>query len=243
MNYKLDINNIPKHIALIMDGNGRWATKRGLPRTMGHKKGAERIYDVLDTCKELNIEVVTVFAFSTENWKRSKDEIGYIFKILEEMICDNMEILNENDIQIKVIGDLERFVGEYSSFQNKIIEVIEETKNNKGVILNIALNYGSHAEIINAVKQIAIKVKNSELEIKDINERLFEEHLMTKGLPPIDLMIRTSGEERLSNFLLWQLAYSELMFTNTYWPDFNSKELKRCIYEYQQRERKFGNVK
>lgn len=240
---ELDTNNIPQHIALIMDGNGRWAKKRGLPRTAGHKVGAQRIFDVLSTCNELNIKAATVFAFSTENWKRKKDEVDYIFSLLEGMLDSNIEKLNKNNIKFRIIGSLDRFKGTYDSLRDKIIEVIEMTKNNTGVILNVALNYGSHDEILEAVKKISQKVANKDIKIEDINEELFEQHLMTNGLPPIDLMIRTSGEERLSNFLLWQLAYSELIFTKTYWPDFDEKELRKCIYQYQQRDRKFGNVK
>lgn len=239
----LNSNNMPKHIALIMDGNGRWAKKRGLPRTAGHKVGAERIFDVLEAGKELNIEAITVFAFSTENWKRSEDEIRFIFKLLEDMIDNRFDDFTKENIKVRMIGTLDRLDGIYDSLKSKIIKVIDATKDNTGLIFNIAFNYGSHDEMIRAIRNLSKDVKDNKVSIDNINESLFEDYLMTKGLPSIDLMIRTSGESRLSNFLLWQLAYSELIFTPTHWPDFNARALKECIYEYQSRDRRFGNVK
>lgn len=239
----LNSNNMPKHIALIMDGNGRWAKKRGLPRTAGHKVGAERIFDILEAGKELNIEAITVFAFSTENWKRSEEEIRYIFKLLEDMIDNRFDDFTKENIKVRMIGTLDRLDGIYDSLKSKIIKVMDATKDNTGLIFNIAFNYGSHDEMIRAIKNLTQDVKDNKVSIDSINESLFENYLMTKGLPSIDLMIRTSGESRLSNFLLWQLAYSELIFTPTHWPDFNARALKECIYEYQNRDRRFGNVK
>jgi undecaprenyl diphosphate synthase len=239
----LDYNNIPKHIAFIMDGNGRWATKRGLPRTAGHKAGLEALFSIADAAKELKIEAITVYAFSTENWKRSKEEIDYIFKLLETAFDEKYESIKRDDVRIRMIGTLDRLVGQYDSLKEKMEKVIEDTKNNKGVTLNIAFNYGGHDEIIRAVKKVASDVKENNVKVEDINENLFETYLMTHGLPKIDLMIRTSGEKRLSNFLLWQLAYSEMIFTSTYWPDFNGDELKKCIADYQKRDRRFGGVK
>ena len=211
----LDYNNIPKHVALIMDGNGRWATKRGLPRTAGHKAGAEALFTIAKAAKNLNIEAITVYAFSTENWKRSKEEIDYIFKLLETALDEKAESIKNNDIRITTIGTLDRLVGQYDSLKEKIEKVLEETKDHKGVTLNIAFNYGGQDEIIRAVKKISSDVKENKISVDEINENLFETYLMTHGLPKIDLMVRTSGEKRLSNFLLWQLAYSEMIFTKT----------------------------
>ena len=239
----LDYNNIPKHVALIMDGNGRWATKRGLPRTAGHKAGAEALFSIARAAQELNIEAITVYAFSTENWKRSKEEIDYIFKLLETSFDEKYESIKRDDIRIRMIGTLDRLVGQYDSLKAKLEQIIEDTKDNKGVTLNIAFNYGGHDEIVRAVKRISADVKNDKVMLDDINENLFESYLMTYGLPKIDLMIRTSGETRISNFLLWQLAYSEMIFTPTHWPDFDGNELRKCIAEYQNRDRRFGSVK
>ena len=240
---EIDFSNVPKHVAFIMDGNGRWANKKGLPRTMGHKAGAETLFSIVDIAKHMGIKAITVYAFSTENWKRSKDEIDYIFKLLEKTLDEKKEELKRKDIQIRIMGDLNRLIGEYDSLKSKMEEIVEYSKSNNGIILNIAFNYGGKDEIINATKKIAMDVKNNNLSVDKINEELFESYLMTNGLPKIDLMIRTSGEKRISNFLLWQLAYSEMIFTSTYWPDFDEAELSKCIIEYQKRDRRFGNVK
>ena len=241
--FDIDYNNIPKHVAFIMDGNGRWAKKKGLIRTAGHKIGAETLFSLAKDAKELGVEVVTVYAFSTENWKRNKEEINYIFKLMETVFEEKYEEIQKNNIKVRMIGTLDRLVGEYDSLKKKIEKIIEDTKNNDGITLNIAFNYGSKDEIIRAVRNISKDVKDDKIKIDEINEDLFETYLMTYGLPKIDLMIRTSGEQRLSNFLLWQLAYTEMIFTSTYWPDFNSKELKKCILEYQKRDRRYGNAK
>lgn len=234
---------MPKHIAMIMDGNGRWAKRRGLPRTAGHKVGAERIFDLVNYCVKSKIEVITVFAFSTENWKRDKKEIDYIFSLLEGSFVERLEELKKANVRVIVSGSLDRLVGEYDSLKEKIEKIIEETKDNSELTLNVAFNYGGHDEIIRATKKICEEVNNKAISINDINENLFENYLFTKGLPPVDLLIRTSGEQRISNFLLWQIAYAEFIFTDVMWPDFNENELKKCIYEYQRRDRRFGNVK
>lgn len=239
LNYDL----MPKHVALIMDGNGRWAKKRGLPRTAGHKVGAERIFDLVDAAKSLSIEAITVFAFSTENWKRDRKEIDYIFSLLEDSFVKNLDKFKKDNVKITMSGSLDRLVGTYDSLKEKIERVVEETKDNNSITLNIAFNYGGHDEIVMATKNICRDVKAGKINVDEINESLFEKYLTTSGLPSVDLMIRTSGEQRLSNFLLWQLAYSELVFTKVMWPDFDKKELIKCIYEYQKRDRRFGNIK
>lgn len=245
--YKKEIrmNNekIPLHVALIMDGNGRWAIKRGLNRSLGHKQGAQRIKEILLLAKDIGIKVVTVFAFSTENWKRSRTEIDYIFELLEKLLDDNLSEFNKKNIRIQTIGSLEKIAKEYPSLHKKILSALEITRDNSDIIFNIAINYGSHDEIITAIKNLYLDISKKRVNIGNINEEIFEEYLMTKGLPKIDLMIRTSGEKRLSNFLLWQLAYSELIFTPVYWPDFDEYEFKKCIYEYQLRDRRYGRVK
>ena len=240
--FVLDETRMPKHVACIMDGNGRWAKKRGLPRTAGHKVGVDRVLDIINACKELRIEVVTVFAFSTENWKRNEEEISYIFKLLEDMVDSRLEYFKKENVKVTMIGTLDRLIGKYDSLKEKLERVLNETRYNNGLIFNIAFNYGSHDEIVGAVRNICKDVNEKRVQISDIDESLFESYLMTKGLPDIDLMIRTSGECRLSNFLLWQLAYSELVFTKTAWPDFDGKELRKCILEYQTRNRRFGNL-
>ena len=186
---ELDYNNIPKHVAFIMDGNGRWATKRGLPRTAGHKAGLEALFSIADAAKELKIEAITVYAFSTENWKRSKEEVDYIFKLLETGFDQRYDSIKRDDVKIRMIGTLDRLVGEYDSLKAKIEKVVEDTKDNKGVTLNIAFNYGGHDEIIRAVKKVATDVKENNISIDDINEISFETYLMTYGLPKVDLMI------------------------------------------------------
>ena len=234
---------MPKHVAIIMDGNGTWAKKRGLPRTAGHKVGADRIFDIVECAKELDIKAITVFAFSTENWKRPKEEVEYIFKLLEDAFDTRFDKFKKENVKVTMSGTLDRLVGQYDSLKEKIEKVIEETKNNTGTVLNVAFNYGGQDEIVRATKKIAKDVCEGNLAIEDINDKVFTSYLSTKDLPDVDLMIRTSGQQRISNFLLWQVAYAEFIFTNTLWPDFDGSELKKCIYEYQKRDRRFGNVK
>ena len=239
----LNSKNIPKHIALIMDGNGRWAKNRGMPRTFGHKVGAERIGDILKECIELDVKAVTIYAFSIENWKRDILEIEYIFNLLIETFNKKEESIMKNNIKVNVIGNISKLDGKYEYLKNKIKEIMDNTRNNTGLILNVAFNYSSHDEIVKAIKSICSDVVNNRIILNNINEDLIENYLMTNGTPNIDLLIRTSGEKRLSNFLLWQIAYTELVFTDTYWPDFSVYEFRKCIYEYQRRDRRYGNVK
>ena len=231
---------IPQHLAIIMDGNGRWAKKRGMPRTYGHKKGSDNLKKVAILCNELNIKALSVYAFSTENWKRPKEEIDFLMKLpsqFEEIFKGEFE---KRDIRIIFSGRRDRFPSE-------VVELIErveaKTKERKGLILNICFDYGSHTEILEGVKEIASKYKNEEIELNDINIELMNKHLYTKELPPLDLLIRTSGEERISNFLLWQLAYSELYFADVHWPAFNKMALYKALDDFQKRNRRFGGLK
>ncbi len=236
----LDSNIVPNHIAIIMDGNGRWAMKKGLPRSFGHKAGVDALKDIVKVCSDLGVRILTVYAFSTENWKRPKDEVGYLMKLLVEYMRKEIEGLNSNKVKIKILGDIELLP---NATKEEILNAIESTKNNDGLQFNIALNYGGRLEILNACKNIIDDLKTNKIQIDLLDEDLFEKYLYTgKDLDP-DLIIRTSGERRLSNFLLWQGAYSELVFTNTLWPDFKKENLIDAINEYQNRNRRFGNVK
>lgn len=227
------------HIAFIMDGNGRWAKRRLLPRHLGHKKGVERVIEVLNACKEFNIKVATLYAFSTENWKRPQDEIDHLFQYLEEFFHREIDGLIKDGTQIRVMGDISRLP---ISTQKTIEESIYLTRNCHNFIFNICLNYGGRDEIVRASKKIAEDVKNSTIDIENINEDTFSNYLMSKGLPEVDLMIRTSGEKRISNYLLWQLAYAEFIFPKTLWPDFTRNELIKCLEEYQSRDRRYGGI-
>lgn len=236
----INLNNIPKHIAFIMDGNGRWAKKRKMPRTYGHHEGTKTIRDIALKCNELNVEAMTVYAFSTENFARPESEVQYIFKLPKDFFSSYMKELMANNVKICTIGHLEMAPQETQDIINR---AIEETKNNTGLKLCFAFIYGGRDEIVCATKKIANKVKNGLLECDDIDEKLFANELMTADLPDVDLMVRTSGEQRLSNFLLWQLAYAEFVFTDVLWPDFNSEELIKAIWLYQNRDRRFGGLK
>ena len=231
--------NSLEHIAIIMDGNGRWAKNKGLPRTAGHKKGAEVVIDIAKEAKELGVKYLTLYAFSTENWKRPKEEVDTLMNLLRQYLSHDFAELQKNDIRI-------RFIGERYMLSDDIIEKMElledKTKNNKSATLQIALSYGSRAEITHAVKKIAEQVKNGDMSIKDIDEKTISDMLYTKDIPDPDILIRTSGEQRLSNYLLWQLAYTELFFTPTAWPDFSADELKQIIKTYQTRERRYGKA-
>lgn len=231
---------LPNHIAVIMDGNGRWAQKRGMPRTYGHQKGAIALYHLIKECRELNIKSLTVFAFSTENWNRPQDEIEFIFNELYKFYDEHHEELLKQKIKVNIIGEKDKFDSNMIYLINKIHQ---ETKEFNGFTLNVAFNYGSKREIIHVVKEISKEVKNNNIKINDINEELFDKYLYTNNQSNVDLLIRTSGELRISNFLLWQIAYSELYFTNTYWPAFGKKDLYLAIYEYQKRHRRFGGLK
>ncbi|NLC63054.1 MAG: isoprenyl transferase [Thermoanaerobacterales bacterium] len=237
---RLDKNKIPKHIAIIMDGNGRWAKKRGLPRIAGHWVGAEALRDIVEFCSEIGLEALSVFAFSTENWKRSEYEVSTIFNLLLYYFKKEVEELHKNNIRIKVSGRWEELP---DRIVNEIKKSIARTENNTGLILNIVLNYGARNEIIEACKHICRDFKNGLIKEDDIDETMFGSYLYTRGLPDPDLLIRPSGELRVSNFLLWQIAYSELWFTDTYWPDFKPKDLLNALADYQSRERRFGGLK
>lgn len=232
-------NTIPKHIAIIMDGNGRWAKKRGLPRTAGHKQGAETIRKIAIACNDRNIKALTVYAFSTENWKRPEEEVDYLCKLPKFFFQRHMAELKKNNIQVRFLGEIERFPKET---QNVILTAVEETKQNTGLILCLAVNYGGRREIVLAAKQYAQDVLEGKAS-RELDEQTFASYLMTKDMPDVDVMIRTSGELRLSNFLLWQNAYAEFIFTDTAWPDFDERELDQAIKEYQTRDRRYGGLK
>lgn len=230
---------LPRHIAIIMDGNGRWAQRRALPRSMGHRAGVEALRKVVKTCSNLGIKVLTVYAFSTENWSRPKDEVGILMTLLTEYLRKELQELHENNVVIRAIGGLQDLPKEA---QRELNNSIQRTQNNTGLILNIALNYGGRYEIINAVKKISADVLSGKQQIAGIDEECFSNALFTQGLPDPDLMIRTSGEMRLSNFLLWQLAYTEIVVINELWPDFGEKALLDAIIAFQKRDRRFGGI-
>ena len=236
----LDLKKMPRHIALIMDGNGRWAQKRGLPRTKGHEEGAKRIEKLALSAQKLGIEAVTLFAFSTENWSRPKEEIDFIFSFAKKFLVEGKENFMKNNIKIHFIGKIDELEEE---FKSAMYETVELTKNNTGIILNLAINYGARSEIVEMVKGISKACIEGKQKVEEIDASVVENYLMTKDLPEIDLLVRTSGEIRLSNFLLWQIAYSELVFTKVYWPDFDEKELEKVLIEFQSRNRRFGGVK
>lgn len=229
-----------KHIAFIMDGNGRWAKKRGLPRSLGHREGCKRIKDITLACIDFKLEVMSIFCFSTENWKRSKSEIDYLFNLLKIFFEKEIDELDERGVKVVTLGDLTRLPIET---QNVIYKAKERTKNNKNFILNICLNYGGKDEIVRAVKDVAIALENKTLNKEDINEKVFESFMESHELPPVDVMVRTSGEQRISNYMLWEIAYAELVFVDEHWPDFKKDNLRRVIEIYNTRDRRFGGVK
>ena len=235
----INTNNLPKHIAIIMDGNGRWAKKQGFLRAFGHENGAKSVRMTVETCARLGVENVTLFAFSTENWNRPKLEVDTLMKLLVKSLKKELKTLLDNNIKLNTIGDIDMLP---ISTQKKLQEVIELTKNNTRLTMTVALSYGSRAEIVAAVKNICEKVKNNIISIDTIDESIINEHLYTHNLPDVDLLIRTSGEHRISNFLLWQIAYSELYFTDVLWPDFKEDDLYEAIISYQKRERRFGKT-
>ncbi len=231
---------IPKHIAIIMDGNGRWAKRRGMPRTFGHKKGSENLKNIAIVCNELGIQALSVYAFSTENWTRPQAEIDYLMDLPKEFEQTFKGKFEENDIRVMFSGRRDRFP---THVQELIERVEEKTKDRKGLVLNICFDYGSYTEITDGVKEIVKEVQNGELKVDDITSDVISNHLYTKELPKLDLMIRTSGEERISNFLLWQIAYSEFYFAKKHWPAFNRKELFKALDNFQKRNRRFGGLK
>jgi len=237
---ELDLNNIPKHIAIIMDGNGRWAKQRNLPRSFGHKAGVETIREIVKECNKLNIKYLTLYAFSTENWKRPPDEVNALMKLLVEYLKNEFEELHSNNVIINSIGDISMLP---LICQKELKSAYEKTKNNTGLTLNLALNYGGRDEITKAVVAIAEDVKKNKLSSDNINEDIISKYMYTSGMPDPDIIIRPSGEQRLSNFLLWQCAYSEFWYADINWPDFKAKDLHKAIADCQKRERRFGGIK
>ena len=231
---------IPNHVAIILDGNGRWAKKKGMPRTYGHVKGCENLEKICSVAKELGVKYLTVYAFSTENWKRSKEEVDALMKLFRNYMKKCIKISRDNKMQVRVIGDPTAFDPD---LQEKIKELEEYSSQYDELYFQIALNYGSRDEIKRAIQKMAEDVKAEKLNPEEISERTISDYLDTKGLPDPDLLIRTSGEERLSNFLMWQLAYTEFYFTDVAWPDFNKAEFEKAIAKYNQRDRRFGGVK
>jgi len=235
---KPPLKNLPKHIAIIMDGNGRWARKRSLPRIAGHKQGIGALKRVIDACGELGIRYLTVYAFSTENWDRPKDEVDFLLNLFSETIEGETEKLKENKISLKFFGRIHAFPKE---LKDKISRAMEETKDGE-FHLNVMVNYGGRAEIIDATKRIAEDVKNGKIGVPGITEDLFSKNMYMAGIPDPDLLIRTAGEMRISNFLLWEIAYTELWVTKKLWPDFSKEDLYQAIADYNKRERRFGRV-
>jgi undecaprenyl diphosphate synthase len=235
----IETNNLPKHLAIIMDGNGRWAKQQGLLRAFGHESGTKSVKTIIKTCAKLGIDNLTLYAFSTENWNRPKLEVDTLMKILIKSLKKELPTLLESNIKLNTIGNIEKLP---QSAQKELLEVIDKTKNNDHMTLTLALSYGSREEIVNAVKNICNKVKNNTISIDSIDDSIINEHLYTQNLPDVDLLIRTSGEHRISNFLLWQIAYAELYFTDVLWPDFKEQDLYEAIISYQKRERRFGKT-
>ena len=241
MNFKENINpkKLPKHIAIIMDGNGRWAKKQGLMRVRGHEKGTKAVREVVEASAELGVENLTLYAFSTENWNRPKVEVDMLMRLLVSSLKKEIKTLQDNNIKLKAIGCLDTLP---AKALKELQEVIEKTSSNHRMTLTLALSYGSREELCNMVKEIANEVAAGEFSSKDIDESVINKHLYTRNLPDVDLLIRTSGEQRISNFLLWQIAYAELYFSEILWPDYRREDLYEAIYNYQNRERRFGKT-
>lgn len=239
MNNLIDIK-IPSHLAIILDGNGRWAKQRGLKRILGHKAGVEALRETIKASFDLGVKYLSVYCFSTENWKRDKEEVDYLFTLPKIYFDRYINYFLEKDIRIIISGNLNPLP---ESTRNSCLMAIEKTKKCQKGIFNVCFNYGSHDEILKACKEIALEVKEGKININQIDEKLFENHLYTKDLPPVDLLIRTSNEQRISNFLLWQISYAEIYFTKTFWPDFNKDELIKAFKEYTNRDRRFGGIK
>lgn len=231
--------SLPVHIGIIMDGNGRWAQKRGLPRTVGHKKGSENLKNVLKVARESGIKVVTLYAFSSENWSRPKEEVDTLMNLFREYLKNDIKELIKENVRVSFIGNKDKFD---SDLKEEMIKIETQTKHLDGFHVVLALSYGSRDDIILAVKSIAKEVKDGLLDLNDIDSNVFASHLSTKGIPDPDFIIRTSGEERVSNFLLWELAYSEFYFTPVYWPDFDEKEFKKALSVFETRKRRYGKI-
>lgn len=233
------LEKIPTHVAIIMDGNGRWAKKRNMPRVKGHYEGMQTVKKITKYASKLGIQYLTLYAFSTENWARPKEEVSYLMDLPEKMFTSFMPELMENNVKVEVIGVVEKLP---ENTRKAVEDAIEQTKNNTGLKLIFALNYGSKDEIVTAVKRIAQGAANNEYKVEEIDEQLISDNLFTKDTPDPDLLIRTSGEQRISNFLLWQIAYSEFIFTKVAWPDFVEEEFYKALLEYQSRDRRFGGL-
>ena len=236
---ELDMNNIPKHIGIIMDGNGRWAKRRGLPRSAGHKAGADVIERITDYCATLGVKVVTAYAFSTENWSRPEGEVNALMDLLYDYLIQVEDKFGKNDTKFSIIGDTSKFT---PKIQEAMQHAIDVTKNGKKIILNLALNYGGRDEILRAAKKLCNAASSGELCVDDITEKTFSGFLDTSNMPEVDLIIRPSGEQRLSNFMLWQAAYAEFWYSDICWPDFKNEDMKQAIIDYQMRNRRFGGV-
>ncbi|TDX51896.1 isoprenyl transferase [Orenia marismortui] len=231
---------IPDHVAIIMDGNGRWAKKRGLPRTAGHQAGVKTLKEVINLSKQIGVGYITAYAFSTENWKRPKQEVDFLMSLFERVFLDELDNFNKEGVKINIIGYKDRLP---KAVREKVKDVMEITKDNKEIVVNIALDYGSRAEIIEMVKEVSDDIINNKLSVNDIDEELISNKLYTTEQPDPDLLIRPGGEKRISNFLLWQIAYAEIYFSDTYWPDFDTEIFLEAIIDYQKRERRFGGLK
>lgn len=241
MNFKEKINlkSLPRHVAIIMDGNGRWAKKQGLLRALGHQRGTKAVRDVVEGCAEIGIKNLTLYAFSTENWSRPKLEVDTLMKLLVSSLKKEIKTLQDNNIRLNAIGNLQTLP---PSVRKELLDVIQKTSSNTRMTLTLALSYGSREELVRAMCEIGQKLERGEISLKDIDESVINEHLYTRKIPDVDLLIRTSGEQRISNFLLWQIAYAELYFTEILWPDYRRQDLFEAIYNYQNRERRFGKT-
>ena len=235
----IDINRLPKHIAIIMDGNGRWAKLRNKPRVFGHREGAKSVRKIVEATARLGIKNLTLYAFSTENWNRPKHEVKTLMKLLVSALKRELVLMKKNNIKLNAIGHTDKMP---ENVQHELQEVLDETKMNTGLVLTLALSYGARQEIQRAIKEISYKVKNNIISVENVDENIINKHLYTQNLPDVDLLIRTSGEVRISNFLLWQIAYAELYFTKELWPDFDETSLLNAITDYQLRERRFGKT-
>ncbi len=236
---KINPDQLPQHVAIIMDGNGRWAKSRGEKRTFGHKHAIKAVREAVNACNEIHIPYLTLYTFSSENWNRPEDEVDTLMSLISETIILEAEEIFSKGLRMHIIGDTEKLPAEVREHMQHLVDI---TKNNTKGNLILALSYGSQHEILSAVKKISSKVKSGELTEEEINEKVFENHLYTKDFPPVDLLIRTSGEVRISNFLLWQIAYAELQFLDILWPDFGKEDFFKCIYNYQNKERRFGKT-
>ena len=236
---KIDKQKVPEHVAIIMDGNGRWATKKGLPRTYGHKRGVSVLKEILKVSKKLGCKVLTVYAFSTENWARPTKEVGFLLNLFDEVLTNEIEEIHKESTKIKFIGDLTPFP---ETLKKIIFKSEHLTKNNNKFLLNVCVNYGGRQEIVKVAKELALKSYAGEIKPSEINEELFNSELLTGGIKDPELLIRTSGEKRISNFLLWQLAYSEIYISDVLWPEFNEHEFLKAIIDYQSRNRRFGGI-